>query len=268
MRAASVGQHCVDCVRAGNQGVRPARNVFGARTGAGGGSWGAGATVTWVLVGINVLLFIVELARPSLATDWGLLGYAAYFPGGPLHGVAAGEWYRLITSAFLPPAVTGSGGLGGLGLLDIVFNMYALILVGPALERLLGPLRFTGVYLLSALGGSAMYYYLAPQNAMALGASGAIFGLFGAWFVVARRLQLDARGISTVILMNLVISFVFRGTIAWQAHVGGLLTGLLIAAAYAYAPRKNRRLIQVAATVAVLAVAVVAIIIRTHQLTS
>jgi len=103
---------------------------------------------------------------------------------------------------------------------------------------------------------------------MPLGASGAIFGLFGAWFVMARRLRLDARGISTVIAINLVISFLFRGSIAWQAHVGGLLTGLLITAAYAYAPRKNRTLIQVAATVALLAVAIVAIVLRTHQLTS
>jgi len=268
MRSASVGQHCVDCVRAGNQGVRPARNVIGARSGGRFGSFGAGATVTWVLVGINVLLFVVELARPTLATDWGMLGYASYSVGGPMHGVAAGEWYRLITSAFLPPAVTGGGGLGSLGLMDIVFNMYALILVGPALERMLGPARFIGVYLLSALGGSAMYYYLAPQNQMALGASGAIFGLFGAWFVMARRLRLDARGISTVIAINLVISFLFRGSIAWQAHVGGLLTGLLITAAYAYAPRTNRTLIQVAATVALLAVAIVAIVLRTHQLTS
>jgi membrane associated rhomboid family serine protease len=112
-----------------------------------------------------------------------------------------------------------------------------------------------------------MYYYLAPQNSLALGASGAIFGLFGAWFVVARRVGADARGITALIAINLVISFVFRGTIAWQAHVGGLLTGLLITAAYAYAPRKNRTALQIAATVAVVAVAIVAVVIRTHQLT-
>ena len=85
----------------------------------------------------------------------------------------------------LPPAVTGAGGLGGLGLMDIVFNMYALLLVGPALERVFGPIRFLAVYLVSAAGGSVMYYYLAQPNALALGASGAIFGLFGAWFGIA-----------------------------------------------------------------------------------
>jgi membrane associated rhomboid family serine protease len=76
----------------------------------------------------------------------------------------------------------------------------------------------------------------------------------------------DSRGITMLIGFNLVISFVFRGTIAWQAHVGGLLTGLLITAAYVYAPRKNRTALQIAATVAVLAVAIVAVMLRTHQL--
>jgi membrane associated rhomboid family serine protease len=259
MRSASVGQQCVECVQQGQRGVRQPRNQLA------GGFLRGNALVTKALVAINILLFLVELAKPSLGTDWAMLGYAYYYPGGALHGVAAGEWYRLITSAFLPPAVTG-GGLGLLGLLDIAFNMYALIIVGPAIEQVLGRWRFTGVYLLSALGGSVMYYYVAPQNSLALGASGAIFGLFGAWFVMARRMGADSRGITMLIGFNLVISFVFRGTIAWQAHVGGLLTGLLITAAYVYAPRKNRTALQIAATVAVLAVAVVAVVIRTQQL--
>jgi len=237
--------------------------VFGGRA----VSHQAGAIVTYTLIGINILLFIVELARPSLATDWAMLGYAYYPGGGPMHGVAAGEWYRLITSAFLPPAVTGSNAQT-LGIMDIAFNMYALFIVGPALERLLGSVRFFGVYMVSAIGGSVMYYYLAQPNALALGASGAIFGLFGAWFVVSRRLRLDARGIVTLIAINLVISFVWRGTIAWQAHIGGLLAGALITAAYAYAPRKNQTLVQATATVVMLGLAIVAVLLRTHQLTS
>lgn len=254
----------MECVQQSNQGVRPARNVFGSRRQPAGMG---GAVVTFSLIGINVVLFVIELAKPSLGTDWAMLGYASYSPGGSMHGVAAGEWYRLLTSAFLPPAVTG-GSASSLGLMDILFNMWALLFVGPAIERMLGPLRFVGVYLVSALGGSVMYYYLAAQNQLALGASGAIFGLFGALFVLARRMRFDARGISTVIVINLVISFVWRGTIAWQAHVGGLLAGVLIAAAYAYAPRKNQAAYQVLATVVVIVAIVIAVIIRTHQLTS
>src|ERR1022692_4614117 len=130
----------------------------------------------------------------------------------------------------------------GLGPAHIIFNMWALILVGPALERLLGHLRFLSLYLLSALGGSVLFYLLAPASEVALGASGAIFGLFGAYFVVSRRLRLDTRGIVILIALNLVISFAFSSAIAWQAHVGGLIAGSLIAVAYAYAPRNQRML--------------------------
>ena len=101
-----------------------------------------------------------------------------------------------------------------------------------------------------------MYYFLAPQNQPAVGASGAIFGLFGAWFVLSRRLRLDTRGIIMLIAINLALSFFWHNIIAWQDHIGGLLTGALLTAAYAYAPRKNRAPFQVLATVAVVAVLV------------
>jgi membrane associated rhomboid family serine protease len=145
--------------------------------------------------------------------------------------------------------------------------MWALIFVGPALEGLLGRARFLAVYLLSAVGGAVMYYYIAPQSAAAAGASGAVFGLFGAWFVVSRRLQLDTRGIVGLIAINLVLSFVFHNTIAWQDHIGGLLTGALLTAAYAYAPRKNRAVYQAGATILMMALIVVAVMIRNGQLT-
>jgi membrane associated rhomboid family serine protease len=257
MRSASVGQQCVDCVGAGARSTRQATTAFGGRP-------AAGALVTWTLVAINVAVFLVAWARPSIVNNLEMLGYAAYSNGGPAHGVAAGEWYRLITSAFLAPA----GLSGGLGFLDILFNMWALIFVGPALEGLLGRMRFLAVYLLSAVGGSVMYYYLAPQNYPAVGASGAIFGLFGAWFVVARRLRLDSRGIVFLIAINLALSFWLRNVVAWQDHIGGLLTGALLTAAYVYAPTKNRTIWQALATIAVLALLVVAVVIRNGQLTA
>ena len=257
MRSASVGQQCVDCVGEGARSTRQARTTFG-------GLPAAGAVVTWTLVAINVAVFLVTWVRPGIVTDLEMLGYAQYTPAGPLHGVAAGEWYRLITSAFLAPAT----GLNGLGFLDILFNMWFLVLVGPSLEGLLGRVRFLAVYVLSAIGGSVMYYFLAPPNHPAVGASGAIFGLFGAWFVVSRRLRLDTRGIVVLIGINLALSFFFRGAIAWQAHIGGLLTGALLTAAYAYAPPRNRAAVQVIATVAVVALIVIAVVIRNGQLTS
>jgi membrane associated rhomboid family serine protease len=257
MRSASVGQQCVDCVGQGAQTTRRARTTFGGRP-------VSAAIVTWTLVAINVAVFLVTWVRPSIVNNLEMLGYASYTYGGPVHGVAAGEWYRLITSAFLAPA---TGLSGGLGIWDILFNMWALIFVGPGLEGLLGRVRFLAVYLLSAVGGGVMYYFLAPPNAAAVGASGAIFGLFGAWFVVSRRLRLDVRGIVGLIAINLAFSLFFHNIIAWQDHIGGLLAGAVLTAAYAYAPRKNRVALQVLATVAVVAAIVIAVAIRNGQLT-
>jgi membrane associated rhomboid family serine protease len=249
-----VGQQCVECIREGNKDVRQPTAVFGGRM-------VAGATVSWVLVGLNVLLYLAEWVYPR-TVDY--LAMVASLNDGAIHqviGVAHGQAYRLITSAFIHET-----GLGGLGPAHIIFNMWALILVGPALERLLGHLRFLSLYLLSALGGSVLFYLLAPASEVALGASGAIFGLFGAYFVVSRRLRLDTRGIVILIALNLVISFAFSSAIAWQAHVGGLIAGSLIAVAYAYAPRNQRMLIQIGATAAVLAVLVIAVLSRNSAL--
>ena len=257
LRQAAVGQQCVECVHGAEQGTRRPRTAFGGRP-------VTTAAVTWALVAINVVLFLVELAKPALANDWGLIGYALFSTNGKLQGIAAGQWYRLITSAFLPPAT----GLGGLGFMDILFNMWALIAVGPSLEQLLGRIRFLAVYLLSAIGGGVAFFLIGPSNVLALGASGAIFGLFGAWFVVARKLRLDVRGIVTIIAINLVFSLLYRSTIAWQDHVGGLIVGALTTAAFAYAPRRNRTVVQVAAAIAVLAILVVIVILRSHALTS
>jgi membrane associated rhomboid family serine protease len=241
LRPAAVGHQCLDCIRGGNKTVRRPAGRFG-------GSVAANARVTRVLIGINIALYVVMLAYPRLQDDWEMIGA----------GVANGQWYRLITSAFLP-------GVGGLGLLDIAFNMWALIIVGPALERQLGWQRYLAVYLASAIGGSVSFYLLTGPGAQAVGASGAIFGLFGAWFVVARRLGLDARGVVFLIVINLALSFVIP-FIAWQAHVGGLVTGAVLTAAYAYAPRQNRGLLQLGATLGVLALLALGVIIRDHQL--
>lgn len=251
LRPAAVGHQCLDCIRQGNRGTRQAVGRFG-------GTVTSQARVTWSLIGINILLYIVQFAHPNLANDWEMLGGATAYNHGPVIGVAAGQWYRMITSAFLP-------GTGGLGILDIAFNMWALLIVGPAMERVFGAARYLTIYLVSALGGSVFYYLFAQPNIGALGASGAIFGLFGAWFVVSRKLGLDSRMVVTLIVLNLVIGFSVP-YIAWQAHVGGLIAGGLLTAAFAYAPSRNRTLIQVGATVAMLALIAVGVLIRNHEI--
>jgi len=253
LRSAPVGQQCVECIKEGGRTVRQPTAVFGGRV-------VSGAVVTYTLIALNVALYLVEWVYPKIVDYLALIGSAYDSTIHSVVGVAHGEYYRLLTSAFLHEQ-----GLSGFGPLHIIFNMWALILLGPSLERLLGRLRFLAVYLLSALGGSVMFYLLAPANEPGLGASGAIFGLFGAYFVVARRLRVDSRSIVFLIVLNLGISFLVAG-IAWQAHVGGLLTGGLLTAAYAYAPRNQRTLVQVGATVAVVAVLVIAVLTRNHQL--
>jgi len=252
LRPAAVGHQCVDCIRSGNRGVRQAAGRFG-------GAVTADAKVTWTLLGLNVVLYLIELAHSQLGYDWSMIGAGRIFQGGPVVGVAVGQWYRLITSAFIPPP-----GVGYLGFLDIAFNMWALFVVGPAVERVLGHARFLSVYLISGIGGSILIYCLVPFE-LAAGASGAIFGLFGAWFVLARRLQADVRPVVLLIVINLALSFSVA-QIAWQAHVGGLVAGGLLTAAYAYAPRNNRTAIQVAATIAMVVAFIAIVLVRNHML--
>lgn len=253
LRSAAVGQQCVDCVRDGNRGSRQATGRFG-------GKVTDRPTVTYTLVALCVLAYIVELAYGKII-DYGAMVGGAIDPS--IHaviGVSQGDWYRLLTSAFLhePPG-------SGIGLAHIIFNMWALIVVGPSLERVLGRVRFLAVYLVSALAGSVLYYLLAPPNGFAIGASGAIFGLFGAWFVLAKRLRLDTRQVVLLIVLNLGITFLVHG-IAWQDHVGGLIAGAALSAAFVYAPRANRTLIQVAATVVMLGLVVAGVILRDENL--
>lgn len=230
MRSAAVGHQCEQCVQAGAATVRQPRTRFGGREGS------DRPVVTYALIVINVLAFVAEYASVAVQRQFTLWPPAV---------AAYSEYYRLVTSAFL------HYGPAHLGL-----NMLALYFVGPPLEMWLGRLRFVALYALSGLGGSVLVYLLAPLNTATAGASGAIYGLFAAMFVLAKRLTLDVRGVVAVILINLAFTFVVPAissqAISWQGHVGGLVAGGAIAAAYMYAPRQRRDLVQAAATVAAL----------------
>ena len=183
------------------------------------------ALVTWAIIAINVIVFVVDGALSggsgfSLAGGSGPLSAAGYVYG---PAVANGEWWRLITGAFLH-----------LGLLHIGFNMYALWLFGPIIEQMYGHVEFGVIYLLCALGGNVLTILAAP-NVPALGASGAIFGLFGLGFIVSRRRHLllgpQARAmlsrIGMLLVLNLIITFSVP-FISWTGHVGGLAVGAVI----------------------------------------
>jgi membrane associated rhomboid family serine protease len=156
------------------------------------------------------------------------------------------------------------------GVMHLLFNMWALYVVGPPLEMWLGRLRFAALYALSALGGSVLVYLLSPLNAATAGASGAVFGLFGATFVVAKRLNLDVRWVAALIVINLIFTFVVPSVssqaISWQGHVGGLITGAFIAFVDVYTPRARRNVIQAGVTAAVVVLFAALIWWRTSDL--
>lgn len=175
------------------------------------------APATFALIALNVVAYLVEIAggngglspgNSSVVFDFGLFGPS----------VAEGEWYRLLTSGFLHASIVHIG-----------FNMFALYFLGRILEPGIGTARFVAIYLASLFAGSFGALLLDP-NAITIGASGAVFGIFGATFVIARHRGIEglAASIGVVLLLNLAITFGSR-EISIGGHLGGLVAGVLCA---------------------------------------
>ncbi|MFI9624219.1 rhomboid family intramembrane serine protease [Streptomyces sp. NPDC052042] len=274
MREAAVGHQCVECVKEGQRSIRQARTVFGGVV-----SRTAVPLVTYVLIGLNVLAYLGELVRPEIVDRFAMLGAGLTAPDGSRYlyengdfigfdviGVVDGEWYRLLTGAFLHLPPTGSS-FGSLpfGILHIAFNMYALWNLGRVVEEQLGRARYLALYLLSALGGSVLVYLIAPFDGT-VGASGAIFGLGAAFYVINRRLGRDMAAVNRFMAGFLIWMLISAGFTSWQGHLGGLLTGGIVTVAYAYAPAKGRTAVQAAACVVLLAVLVLLVVLKTSAL--
>ncbi len=225
-RPAAVGIQCVDCVRDQAKTVRSATTVFGGRP-------TDRPTVTIAIAAVCVAVFLFQQVRPGLTSDIAL---------SPASGEI--EPWRFLTSAFAhsPGNFT-----------HILFNMLALWLVGGQyLERLLGGARFLALYLISAVGGGVFVVLLsgAPTTSAdiessgwftaVVGASGAVFGLFGALLVLNRKLGLSSSGMYATLAINAVIGFVLPN-IAWQAHLGGFIVGAGSAAVIAWTSHRERR---------------------------
>lgn len=242
MNTASVGFQCPECVREGNKSIRQARTVFGGRV-------GTDANVTKALVGVTVVAFVGQLASKAFTADYEMQGASVAF---------FGEYYRMLTSAFLhAPSFP----------LHIAFNMYALLAFGTQVERLLGGARYLVLYLVAALGGSVATLLFLDPYVPSLGASGAVFGLFGAYFVMARKLRADTSQLLLLIGFNLVIGIAGRAYINNYAHLGGLAAGAAVAFVYTQVPReKNQAVLQFAGAAAIALLLAVTAVVRANDL--
>ncbi|MCX5196237.1 rhomboid family intramembrane serine protease [Streptomyces sp. NBC_00249] len=259
MISASVGFQCPECVREGSGTGHPAA-ANAPRTVAGGLVATDPQLVTKILIGLNVAVFLAAYLMPGLAVQLELLGQYVLYAGAPVEGVATGQYHRLLTSMFLHVEWW-----------HIFGNMLALWMIGGPLEAALGRVRYLALYLLSGLGGSALVYLLTAPNTPTLGASGAICGLLGATVVLARRLRYEMRPVLVTLALMLLVTFVpFGGSwsVSWQAHIGGLVTGALLALGLlAPATGRKRTLVQAGTCVAVFLLAAALIVVRTLELT-
>jgi membrane associated rhomboid family serine protease len=255
MREASVGFQCPECVTEGNRSVRRPRTM------AGGAVAARDSVVTLVMIALNVVAFVGTAASGGdngTLNRWGAMLSTSSFSvesGELLTGVAEGAWWRPVTAAFLH-----------FGVLHLLLNMYALYLFGPMVERSLGTLRYVLTYLTLAVGSSVVVYWLSPEHALTAGASGVVFGLFGFALVLLLKLGEDVRGLLVLLAINGFISL--QGGVSWQGHLGGFVTGLLLAGVLALAPRRVRPAAYWVALVLVWTACAVGLVARTAQLTA
>ncbi|HET7174093.1 MAG TPA: rhomboid family intramembrane serine protease [Nocardioidaceae bacterium] len=238
MQPASVGFQCPDCVRQGRRDTRSGLTAFGGRLSV------RPRAVTSTLIAINVACFLAAHVSARFLGDTVMQPFAVY----------SGDYWRLITSTFLHYQV-----------LHILLNMYALWIFGTFAEVQLGRWRFLGLYLVSGFVGSVTVFWFAPLGQVSLGASGAIFGLFGATIVIFRKRRANMTQLLILLALNLVITFTIPN-ISWQAHVGGLVSGLVIGYAYAYAPRPQRAVVHGGVLVLIFALAVAGVVVRDREL--
>jgi membrane associated rhomboid family serine protease len=226
MIPASVGFQCPECVREGQASIRGPRRGSGLRMA--GRRWGA---VTLTLIAVNVAMFVVTAVSAAAIGYPPLDNYVS-----PIFAdlaqrpflVQLGEWWRLITAAFLH-----------IGPVHLAMNMLALLLFGAELERQLGRWRFLGLYVVSALGGSTAIQLFGDPGGYVAGASTAIYGLLGALGVLMLAHRQDIRGVLTLLAINVFISFL--PGVSLLGHLGGLVAGAL-AAGVLLATRRRERL--------------------------
>jgi membrane associated rhomboid family serine protease len=218
----AVGVVCPECMR--DQRATAPKVKSQLRTRLTGSS---APVVTYSLIGLCVLVYVLQAFSGGIVTD--ALQYAGVYSQHELF-----QPWRLITSIFVHYSI-----------LHIALNMYSLLIFGALLEPLLGRIRYLVLFLISGFAGSVAVLLIAVPEQAVGGASGAIFGLFGAFFVIQRRLGGNATQLLVLIGINLVIGFIPSFGISWQAHIGGLVGGALVGLIYTETRAPSRRPIQI-----------------------
>ncbi|PYY36494.1 rhomboid family intramembrane serine protease [Curtobacterium sp. MCBD17_030] len=223
---AAVGVHCPECVReqrakftenrraSGPSSLTVARRRFAMLD----------QKATVVLIAVSVVVWLLDRVSGGFLSQW--LAYnSALLPTQP---------WRIVTVLFVHSTF-----------LHLAFNMWALLIFGRMLENMLGTWRFLALFSIAGVGGSVLVTFLAPGT-WVVGASGAIFGLFAAFFVLQRSLGNNAVSLLVVIGLNLVIGFLPGTNISWQAHVGGIIAGFVTGFVFARTRNVRQRGLQVA----------------------
>ncbi|WP_350348336.1 rhomboid family intramembrane serine protease [Agromyces sp. G08B096] len=204
---------------------------------------GRGApVVTYSLIGVTVAVFLLQLVPGLGVTNW------LYFTPLAVSDIHLEPW-RLITTVFVHSTAL---------IFHVLLNMYTLWIFGQLLEGLLGRWRFLALYLIAGLGGSVGVVWLSDPNTSVVGASGAIFGLMGAFLVIQRRLGGQTTQLFVLLAINLVIGFVPGWNIAWQAHLGGLAVGALVGWIFVETRKRDQRGLQIGLLVGLTALLLVA----------
>jgi membrane associated rhomboid family serine protease len=241
---ASVGQRCPDCVsRDGTTKVVRARDIRS-------GVLGAGARVTSGIIGVTVAIAALRFLSVN--------AWEPIFQATALANllVADGEWWRMFTVVLVHAG----------GITHILFNMWALYTLGPQIEREVGAGPFLALYLSTAAAGSAFAFHLGDLSDVSVGASGAIFGLFGIWLASAVRRRNTRVGrailnqLGFLLLINAAIPFFIRN-VSWQGHLGGLVAGFALGWTWSQLRGDSAGLLRTLSAVAVAAVSVISVLI-------
>jgi len=223
---AAVGVICPECMREQRQSAP--RTKSAARTRLGRMTAAGEPVVTYSIIALTLVIFVLQLIPGLGVTDRLLYAGVYSYPG-------AFEPWRMLTSVFVHS--TGF-------IFHVLLNMYTLWIFGQILERMLGRGRFLTLYLMSGLAGSLGVLFLADPRVAVVGASGAIFGLMGAFLVIQRKLGGNATQLLILVGINLVIGFLPGLNVAWQAHVGGLIGGAVIGLIFVQTRQRSKRTLQ------------------------